>query len=315
MVSRNVVWSSLLVGLGLAGDLGAQSVVSAFQGSVERGVYEAEFDALFYPTSLERGAKAERVEGAIRSRLLQKPRERSNLEVYRSYQRELEAAGFTTVISAARTPMLSFRIWEMYQASDAPLGGRRYQPTGGRASRTDIAWVERFVEYYLVARRTQGDGALYVAILISKEHDLYLIDELTTAAMAEGTVTLDLDAMRAALAQTGKVAIYGIHFAIVSASIEPSSASTLTEIGKLLAETPGRFYIVGHTDDTGALDDNLRLSERRAGAVLAALVADHGVAADRLETRGVGPLAPVGSNADEAGRQLNRRVEIVRRLP
>jgi outer membrane protein OmpA-like peptidoglycan-associated protein len=46
-----------------------------------------------------------------------------------------------------------------------------------------------------------------------------------------------------------------------------------------------------------------------------ALVGKHGIDAARLETRGVGPLSPVSINTDETGRALNRRVEIVRRLP
>jgi outer membrane protein OmpA-like peptidoglycan-associated protein len=80
------------------------------------------------------------------------------------------------------------------------------------------------------------------------------------------------------------------------------------------AETSGGFYIVGHTDDTGSLDGNMRLSDARAAVVQQALVETHGVEPSRLETRGVGPLAPVSSNTGEAGRGLNRRVEIVQRL-
>jgi outer membrane protein OmpA-like peptidoglycan-associated protein len=152
-------------------------------------------------------------------------------------------------------------------------------------------------------------------ILISKEQGLYLVDEVTTAPMATGTVTLDLDVMRAAIAETGKVAIHDILFATGSDGIDAASSEVLRTLARLLAEMPGRFYIVGHTDDTGSLEDNLDLSRRRAAAVKAALVANHGIAADRLETRGVGPLAPVARNDDDTGRARNRRVEVVLRLP
>jgi OmpA-OmpF porin, OOP family len=56
----------------------------------------------------------------------------------------------------------------------------------------------------------------------------------------------------------------------------------------------------------------MRLSQARADAVVAALTTAHGVAADRLRGYGVGPLAPVASNAAEAGRAKNRRVELVK---
>ncbi|MEZ4458029.1 MAG: OmpA family protein [Gemmatimonadales bacterium] len=295
--------------------LQAQTVLSGFQGSREKGVYEAEFDALIYPRTMERNSAVERIEGVIRSRVFVRPAERTNLEVFRSYQRELGAAGFETVVSGTPNRAMQNRIWEMYRASDVPIHGRRYRATDDRVASADLARIETFVDYYLVARQVRPERTLYVAILISRDQGLYLVDELTAAGMAAGTVTLTLDAMKSAMAESGKVAIYDVRFATGSAVIDPASAEALKVIAAFLAATPGRFYVVGHTDDTGGLEDNLRLSEQRAAAVKAALVADHGVKPDRLETRGVGPLAPVGTNAEESGRALNRRVEVVRRLP
>jgi len=69
--------------------------------------------------------------------------------------------------------------------------------------------------------------------------------------------------------------------------------------------------VVGHTDNQGELAYNESLSGRRAAAVVEALVSTHGIAPARLQSRGVGPLAPVASNATAAGQALNRRVEIV----
>ena len=71
--------------------------------------------------------------------------------------------------------------------------------------------------------------------------------------------------------------------------------------------------MVGHTDNVGAMDYNRDLSSRRAAAVVAALVGEHGVGGARLQAEGVGPLSPVASNDEEAGRALNRRVELVSR--
>lgn len=68
-------------------------------------------------------------------------------------------------------------------------------------------------------------------------------------------------------------------------------------------------HVIGHTDSTGPADYNQRLSERRAESV-ANYLADRGVSRSRLHTEGRGEYEPRDSNATEAGRQLNRRVEI-----
>lgn len=70
--------------------------------------------------------------------------------------------------------------------------------------------------------------------------------------------------------------------------------------------------MVGHTDWVGKVDDNLRLAQARAEAVAAELASAHGIAAARLKGYGVGPLAPVVGNDDEAGRARNRRVDLVK---
>lgn len=73
--------------------------------------------------------------------------------------------------------------------------------------------------------------------------------------------------------------------------------------------------IIGHTDSTGGYQHNMTLSQRRAQSVANYLVSQ-GVDPSRVTTRGAGPDQPVASNANEAGRQQNRRVEVnLRPLP
>ncbi|HEY8351390.1 MAG TPA: OmpA family protein [Sphingomonadales bacterium] len=67
--------------------------------------------------------------------------------------------------------------------------------------------------------------------------------------------------------------------------------------------------VIGHTDSTGSLAHNQRLSEQRAESVANALVA-RGVIRERIMTRGMGPNYPIADNATPQGRALNRRVEI-----
>ena len=82
---------------------------------------------------------------------------------------------------------------------------------------------------------------------------------------------------------------------------------------KMLQQDPKmKVYVVGHTDNVGSLNANMELSRQRAGAVVQVLTGKYGVAAARLSPYGDGPYAPVTSNDTEAGRAMNRRVELVK---
>ncbi len=114
------------------------------------------------------------------------------------------------------------------------------------------------------------------------------------------------------LKATGHAAVYGIYFDTGSAAVKPESEPALQEVAKLLGgDASLKVYVVGHTDSVGGLESNLKLSQARAEAVRTALTARHGIAAARLTAQGVGPLAPVASNATDEGKAKNRRVELV----
>jgi outer membrane protein OmpA-like peptidoglycan-associated protein len=123
---------------------------------------------------------------------------------------------------------------------------------------------------------------------------------------------VEASAMGEAIDRDGRIAIYGIHFDFDSAALQPASDPQLAELAALMAARPGlEAIVVGHTDGQGAFDYNLALSQRRAQAVVDALVGRHGVARERLTPAGAGMVAPVARNNTEDGRALNRRVEIV----
>jgi OOP family OmpA-OmpF porin len=116
-----------------------------------------------------------------------------------------------------------------------------------------------------------------------------------------------------ALNASGRVSTHGILFATGSAEIQPGSAGTLEQIGQMLQQHPElKLTIEGHTDNVGQPAANLQLSQRRADAVKAYLVSKYGVAAGRLDAKGYGDTKPVASNDSDAGRQQNRRVELVK---
>jgi OmpA-OmpF porin, OOP family len=121
------------------------------------------------------------------------------------------------------------------------------------------------------------------------------------------------EALAKDLQAAGHVAVYGIYFDTDKAEIKAGSEPILIEMARLLQVSPGlKVYIVGHTDNQGALGYNLDLSQRRADAVAQALVQRFGIEVNRLAAKGVGPLSPLASNDQEAGRAKNRRVELVK---
>lgn len=145
----------------------------------------------------------------------------------------------------------------------------------------------------------KGNGKIWLRIVEKKP--------MTQAVVA------DASAFGNDIMATGHAAVYGVTFDTDSAVIKPESAQAIGEIAKLLqAEASLKIAVVGHTDNTGSVDHNLKLSQDRAQAVMQALVKDHGIAPARLRSFGCGPFAPVASNDAEEGRGKNRRVELVK---
>jgi len=103
-----------------------------------------------------------------------------------------------------------------------------------------------------------------------------------------------------------------IQFETDKASIKPESSALLEEITQVISDNPQiqRLSIEGHTDSTGTEAHNQALSEQRAAAVQDYLIG-HGIAGDRLSSRGWGESRPLEDNATPEGREANRRVEFV----
>jgi outer membrane protein OmpA-like peptidoglycan-associated protein len=110
-----------------------------------------------------------------------------------------------------------------------------------------------------------------------------------------------------------RIRIYGIHFDVDSAHIQPRSEPVIADIAQIMHDTAGlRFQVEGHTDSDGGAAYNLGLSQRRAQAVVDDLVTRHAIARSRLVAKGYGLTKPVAPNTTAAGKALNRRVELLR---
>lgn len=167
----------------------------------------------------------------------------------------------------------------------------------------------------IVARKDRASGTAYVVLTVEQHSSSYigtLIDIIEVEAAETGLVVVDAEAMGSDMLEYGRVVLDGVVFDFNSATLMPQSTEALTNIASYLKANPEKqFYVVGHTDSVGTFSYNYGLSGDRARAVVEALKEQHDIAHDRLEPYGVGPLVPIYSNTEDAGRDKNRRVELV----
>ena len=171
--------------------------------------------------------------------------------------------------------------------------------------------------FYLAG--TLNDKGTTVHLIIAgsqytSEEKVLFVDIIEEVGVDTDKVKVNAEWMKLQIERYGKVAINDILFDTDKATIQAASMPVVGEVAKLMGLMPElRVHVVGHTDMSGSLEHNLDLSKRRSAEVVRVLTTDHAVAATRMEAHGVGPLAPVSTNKSDAGRQLNRRVELVAR--
>ena len=165
----------------------------------------------------------------------------------------------------------------------------------------------------ITSRLPAGGKNIWVEVAVSNGGEIYSLTVVEEAAMAQQVEFTAMELSKI-LAEKGSVALYGILFDTGRATIKEESRRELGVVGELLKQEPAlRLEIQGHTDNVGAADANRKLSEARAAAVRQYLVANFGIAGDRLTTSGFGDTKPVADNATEQGKAQNRRVELIKR--
>jgi len=241
----------------------------------------------------DRWAKSQPLEGKLTRIHYDVPNTRSPLEVFRNYQQALARSGFQTLFSCSGTE----------QCGGGAVGA--------------IGWCEGCSPRQLSSKLARPEGDVYVSLHVEQDNPgtpvSVQLDVIEVKPMESGLVVVNAESMAGDITRTGHASIYGIHFDSGKADVKPDSEATLKEISKLLQQNSQlKLYVVGHTDNVGALAANTELSLRRAEAVLKVLTGKYGVAASRLQAAGDGPTAPVASNDSEEGRAKNRRVELVK---
>lgn len=241
--------------------------------------------------------------------------ERTYSEIYKNYLDALIAENFEIIgkgfSDTRRGNDFGSRKWSdvLFRANETTKPGEVETMFSGTASSGGAGTV--------IAKKMRAAGTVYALVTVEQHAADYvgtLIDIIEVAPAQTGLVAVDAEAIGSDIDEYGRVVLDGILFEFDQAVLKEKSKQALTEIAKYLADNKGKnFYVVGHTDSVGTFAYNSKLSSDRAWAVVNALRTDYGVGKGRLEPHGIGPLVPVFSNTTDAGREKNRRVELVER--
>ena len=211
---------------------------------------------------------------------------------------------------------------DLHYDSKSPSGDVREGTTPGKTvekyfepgtwTKVQVSFNKRAFKYYINGNRVvnlpnvaKPTRFKLSSVSNNDEKDRFYIKNIR---MAKGAVPL-----YDRLSSDGKIITYAITFETGKADLKPESMVEINRIAKLMQENPGlEFEVQGHCDATGSDKVNDPLSQKRAEAIVAALV-EQGIAHARLTPVGKGSHVPIASNSTDEGRAKNRRVEFVKK--
>jgi OOP family OmpA-OmpF porin len=259
---------------------------------------------------------------------------------------QVEAGGVTTLelITALRAQVLAQGFAPIFECDTDACGGYDFRFGTAVMPEPDMH-VDLGDFRYLAARREGSGGAEYVALLVSRSaHEGFVqmtqigaslrpVPALTTSTKSPEPPAVLPPKDQSAFAlpgPAGQTPVAGpqtlgsrlelgqpqpledLVFASGSSELAPGDYPSLEALAMWLKADPARkVTLVGHTDASGGLEANVRLSKARAESVRRRLIGTLGVSAGQVTAEGVGYLAPRATNQTEEGRQQNRRVEVI----
>jgi OmpA-OmpF porin, OOP family len=292
-------------------------LISRFSGSIIQYYKTLEWDKYVLPVSpivsdggrktwkrkLDLAGKITRIQYSVSN-------DNNSAFVYANYLSALKKAEWKILFAGNRDQELGndYREWCFYYYGSDGLNqdrfGSAFRPGGNN-------------HCYIAAEFQDEDRTVYAAIYItdyensSKGLAFTLITQDTIEIQNPKTGLVTAKLMTDKIHARGHVALDGIFFETGKATLKENSRAALKNIAEFLkANSTKKFYVVGHTDNTGTFERNMALSLNRAIAVRKALTQQFQIPGDQLKAQGIGPLAPVLSNSTGEGRGRNRRVEI-----
>jgi OOP family OmpA-OmpF porin len=259
------------------------------------------------------------------------PKMRTEGDVRRQAWR-INAAGLTTlqILTPLRVQLVAEGFDILFECDTVDCGGFDFR-FGSEVLGPPDMQINLGDFRYLSATRTGNDGTPEtVSLWVSRTARAGYVQVTRTGAGPVELATSGSTALRPILAPSlpappegqvdfatrleteGHVVLSDLAFDSGSAQLAPGPYASLTTLAEYLASQPARrVALVGHTDSSGSLENNIALSKQRAGSVLERLVSDYGVNRQQLDAAGMGYLAPIAANITPEGREENRRVEVI----
>jgi len=313
---------------------GDHPLVGRYAGSALLARTQKAFDEIALPSGPAEGksysdnkkfSATVTAQGAVTRMIYVAPQGRSSLEVTANFVDSLTAKGFEPVFRCAGEACGESFVSLKYRWNkpETKVLGTNYEQR--RKLLVDAVFDQLVDVRYGLYKKAAPEGDTYVAIYSGvhrggtfgdssaalQDRAGVLVEVVEPRAMEKRMAMVSAAEIGGNLASQGKAVFYGILFDFDKADIKAESQPQLAEMAKFLKSNAAlRVYVIGHTDNKGTLDYNVRLSNQRAEAVVKALRAQ-GIDAGRLTARGLGPLAPVATNRTEDGQAKNRRVELV----
>lgn len=164
----------------------------------------------------------------------------------------------------------------------------------------------------IIAKTNKNGKAIYIVEVIGGFSNTTLITQDIIEVEEAETGKVSAKNINDKIVTNGHIALYDIHFDTGKTLIKPESEDMMKNIATYLkAHSDKKYLIVGHTDNVGDFDANIKLSLARAQAVVKELIEKYAIDPAQLKAYGDGQTAPIATNATKEGRAKNRRVEIV----
>jgi hypothetical protein len=306
-MKRNVLMISVFIaGLTVFAQQNLE-IISLYEGSELEYDDDIGFETQYYLTGESSHMS---IDGNTRRQFCSAPEGVSPFEIIKNYEQAIASKG-GTVIYLSR---------DAYRYTDEKTGERvwfmRDLFTNGRLEPLSRGWayaqLPNEANDYVAGKLSSPEHDIYISVAaaIVDGTTYYTLVTILAEPMDMGNVTLNV--LNEGIAANGRVPIYDIFFDTGKSEVKTESSAALKTIADYLKANTGlKFFIVGHTDNTGDFDANLTLSNDRAKAVIQKLITDYAISPSQLKPFGVGSTSPQMSNETENGRARNRRVELV----
>ena len=134
--------------------------------------------------------------------------------------------------------------------------------------------------------------------------------------LIQPNIESEINRFSSTLINEGAIVLDDLTYRSGSSTLGDGPFNSLLELAKFLKSIPtASIILVGHSDSTGELSQNIELSKNRAQAVADRLIKNHSIEQSRISAQGIGFLSPKTNNSTEKSRKKNRRVEAVLILP